>query len=233
MPSAWKCLDPFAMGACDVRAYTLLHAFVAGLAAVASSLGHTSTWQSCCSDIHPIEERAGAGLEALLTEDACPFLAAFFSASSPLAQTPSLAVTEQRVAASFPNIRYVKVDADSMGVRAFLQWDIEFLPTYVLFMPALTGERRQWHRWPADSQTNPYDVEAITAFVSQVTKLMPANTSWSGFGEAETLQRGSPAWTTLQAAVGWLLVAIVGVRHCLQWMSELATEDPSSLPAAL
>merc|ERR1719464_142265 len=77
-------------------------------------------WQGGhCSAAYLTEERTAEGLEALLAGSNCPFVVAFFSASSPLAQTDSLALTEQRVAASFPSLLYVRVDADLLGIRAF------------------------------------------------------------------------------------------------------------------
>jgi hypothetical protein len=66
-----------------------------------------------------------------------------------------------QTAAAFPAVRYIKVDADKMSVRALLQWDLSFLPSYTLVVPSGPGKPRQLHRWPTDGLLNPYDGQAV------------------------------------------------------------------------
>jgi len=204
-------------------------AFALGLAASSLPVGTDSptaraargsvrqcVWQSrrICRSANPVEERNGLDLEVLLSEDKCPFLAAFFSASSPLAQTEKLAQTEHRVASAFPELRYVRVDADQLGIRAFLQWDIAFLPTYVLILPGREVKERQWIRWKGDG-ANPYDYSAVAAFVSRATGLIPANTSFCvGPSCGHVTPRGSATWNKTILVASWIAVAIVAMQFC-------------------
>lgn len=168
----------------------------------------------------PIEERSDDELEALLSEEACPFLAAFFSGSSPLARSESLAEMEQQVAAAFPQLRYYRVDADQLGMRAFLQWDIAFLPTYVLYTPSETpGRSGHWYRWKGNG-TSPYDFYTVAGFISRVAGLMPMNstTCVKLAGPADRLpRRGSETGSYARLAASWALVFLA----CLQrWFGQ-------------
>ena len=168
-----------------------------------------------------VEERPVDSLEILLSEEHCPFVAAFFSSSSPLSQTPELALTEQRLAMSFPTIRYVRVETEYMTIRSFLQWDISFLPTYVLFWPggrpSLGGsEAKGWHRWLGKG-ANPYDYAEVSSWISEVTGLLPQNSSQSD--AKPLLPRGgsqkasSFAWLV----IAWTLVALAILHRTLNW----------------
>mmetsp|Transcript_111250 Transcript_111250/g.314905 ORF Transcript_111250/g.314905 Transcript_111250/m.314905 type:complete len:225 (-) Transcript_111250:108-782(-) len=166
-----------------------------------------------CAAWNPIEERTGETLEALLLEDACPFVVAFFSSSSPLAQSEELARMEQQTASAFPEMKYVRVDADQLGIRAFLQWDITFLPTYVVSVPAEKGQPRQWIRWKGEGETNPYDHASVTAFVARATGLRAGNTS--SFSAGPVPPRGSPGMSALQLGVCWVLLALTAAHRMI------------------
>lgn len=160
----------------------------------------------------PMEERNADGLEALL-DDPCPFVVALFSGSSPLSQGEGLAFTEQRLASAFPDLAYIKVDADLLGVRAFLQWDIAFLPMFVILSPGVgRGGQRQWVRWPDGGRMNPYDFDAAARFVSQATGLPVGNTTRIDFGSHSFFVRKSPGWSRSKLVGSWFLVFIVAFR---------------------
>ncbi|CAL1156144.1 unnamed protein product [Cladocopium goreaui] len=151
-----------------------------------------------------VEERHVDSLEVLLAEEHCPFVAAFFSSSSPLSQTPELALTEQRLATSFPTVRYVRVETEYMTIRSFLQWDISFLPTYVLFWPGKEGGTKGWHRWTGKG-ANPYDYSEVSSWISEVTGLQPQNTSVATTGPP-LLPRGSQKASSAWLVIAWTLV---------------------------
>mmetsp|Transcript_1692 Transcript_1692/g.3433 ORF Transcript_1692/g.3433 Transcript_1692/m.3433 type:complete len:227 (-) Transcript_1692:90-770(-) len=170
-----------------------------------------------CIGTGTVEERSGEGLEALLAEGEYPFIAAFFSASLPLAQTKGLAETEQRVAAAFPSLVYIRVDADQLGIRAFLQWEVAFLPTYVLYLPPSEGQQRKWIRWKGEGGSNPYDYEAVASFIARATGLIPGNISAAPLAGSSLVQpRGQPEWGGLQLGVSWAIIAAVAVRRWFQ-----------------
>uniref|UniRef100_A0A7S1AT84 Thioredoxin domain-containing protein n=1 Tax=Noctiluca scintillans TaxID=2966 RepID=A0A7S1AT84_NOCSC len=165
----------------------------------------------CCAFERCADEKDGSALEELLAEESCPVLAALFPASSPLAQSDVVTSMEHQLAVSFPSLRYVKVDADQLGVRAFLQWDVSFLPAYMLFMPRVPGQNRRWHRWPSDGHSSPYDFDAVSAFISRTARLQAANTSWLGAGDCLRRPRGDESWSNFQLWVGWFLVAFTAL----------------------
>jgi len=170
-----------------------------------------------CLGTGPVEERSGENLEVLLAEGECPFLAAFFSASLPLAQTKGLAETEQQIASAFPSLVYFRVDADQLGIRAFLQWDIAFLPTYVLYLPPSEGRPRKWIRWKGEGGSNPYDYEAVASFITHTTGLIPRNFSAvPPRGSSPVQPRGQPESGGLQLGVSWVIIFLVGLRRWLQ-----------------
>eukprot|EP00435_Cladocopium_sp_Y103_P010974 s4368_g2.t2 len=175
---------------------------------------------SCPMPNGVVEERHVDSLEVLLAEEHCPFVAAFFSSSSPLSQTSELALTEQRLATSFPTLRYVRVETEYMTIRSFLQWDISFLPTYVLFWPghaSLGGsETKGWHRWMGKG-ANPYDYSEVSSWISDVTGLLPQNTS--DVVSPVLLPRGSSQKASSLAWLGiaWTLVALAVLHRTLNW----------------
>jgi len=177
---------------------------------------------SQCTRGLPVQRRAGDALEALLVEDDCPFLAAFFSESSPLAQSEGLAVTEQCVAAAFPDLQYFRVDTTQLGMRAFLQWDISFLPTYVLYMPSGIPDRLgTWHRWKAEGGANPYSYQFVASFVERSSGFAAANTSRileQGADAAaawEPQRRGTEGvgGAGCQLSIAWMLVAFAALHR--------------------
>jgi len=177
---------------------------------------------SQCTRGLPVQRRAGDALEALLVEDDCPFLAAFFSESSPLAQSEGLVVTEQWVAAAFPDLQYFRVDANQLGMRAFLQWDISFLPTYVLYMPSGIPDRPgTWHRWKAEGGANPYSYQFVASFVERSSGFAAANTSRileQGAASAaawEPQRRGTDGvgGAGCQLSITWTLVAFAALHR--------------------
>lgn len=214
-----------------LRCYSLLCLCVALPSRVAAAVGQQSFamspwWQDqdkvrCAQAAVAIEgPRVAEGLEALLSENACPFLVAFFSTSSPLSQTHGLAAMEQHISAAFPSLLYVRVDADKLGIRAFLQWDIAFLPTYVLVLPATLGKPRQFFRWKGDGNPNPYDYDAVASFIARSTGLPPGNTTWRaplalGQDNLPMLPRGSQSWIRLELVIGWILVALAVLHRWL------------------
>lgn len=172
--------------------------------------------QPQCFTAGAIEERAGDSLEALLTEEVCPFLATFFSTSSPLARTAALAELEQQVAAAFPELRYFRVDADQLSMRAFLQWDIAFLPTLVLYSPPdVPGRQGHWHRWKGGSAASPYEFATVANFVTRFTGLRPGNSSSFARpteGGGLLPKRGSETWYDWQLAASWVLVVLAAFQ---------------------
>lgn len=186
-----------------------------------------------CQRWHAVEERSGDALETLLVEDAYPFIVAFFSESSPLARSEGLAIAEQRLAASFPDIRYFRVDADHLSMRAFLHWDISFLPTYVLFLPSAERKRPgSWHRWGGDGAANPYSYETVAAFVERASGFVAANSS-ARRADAPLLGVTGPlppragsgfVGSTLQLAASWTVVVVAALHRLL---AASAPEAPS------
>lgn len=163
-----------------------------------------------------IEEKSDDDLKELLSEELCPFLAAFFSGASPLARSDALVEMEQQVAAAFPEIRYYRVDADHLSMRAFLQWDIAFLPTYVLYTPPESlGHPGTWYRWKG-SGTNPYDFHTVAGFIQRTSGLRPSNSSTcvrlAGAWEALP-RRGSESWTGMYLAMSWVLVVVAALQR--------------------
>eukprot|EP00747_Dinoflagellata_sp_TGD_P167094 gnl/TRDRNA2_/TRDRNA2_190946_c0_seq1.p1 gnl/TRDRNA2_/TRDRNA2_190946_c0~~gnl/TRDRNA2_/TRDRNA2_190946_c0_seq1.p1 ORF type:complete len:309 (-),score=26.70 gnl/TRDRNA2_/TRDRNA2_190946_c0_seq1:48-974(-) len=187
-----------------------------------------------CMRSRPSAELDGEKLEALLVDGMCPFLAAFFSSSSPLAQSQRLAVTERQLAAAFPDLWYVKVDADHLGIRAFLQWDVTFLPMYVLFTPSGADQAPKWHRWPGDGQQNPYDYAAVVAFVTRASGLIVANTSASSLGPVVLPRRGSTAWPQagVELAIGWTIIMLVATRRLYRRWAGTAPGHPGASGSA-
>ncbi|CAE7344893.1 ACSL4 [Symbiodinium pilosum] len=153
-----------------------------------------------------VEERHADALEVLLSEELCPFVVAFFSSSSPLSQSTKLALTEQRLASSFPTLRYVRVETEQMSIRAFLQWDINYLPTYVLFWPA--NSTSPWQRWQSGKNANPYDYHDVSAWMTKATGLVPSNSSQAAAGPVP------PRGKNASLSFGWFLVALA-VLHRL------------------
>jgi hypothetical protein len=162
----------------------------------------------------PVEEHfTNFGLEALL-DDPCPVVLAFFSGSSLLAQTEKLALMELQLAASFWNVSYVKVDADRLGIRSFLQWEISFLPMFIVIKRAsVNGGIREWVRWPDRTAANPYDYQLASAFVSRVTGIPIGNYSRRDVGPLAFSIRGSPKWSRQKLAFSWFLVIAAGLHY--------------------
>ncbi|CAE8652658.1 unnamed protein product, partial [Polarella glacialis] len=176
-----------------------------------------------CPQSQPVLDQPADGLEVFLGERTCPFLAAFFSGSSPMAKAESLALTEQRLASSFPRLRYVRVDADELGIRALLQWDIVSLPTYVLFWPLAapgTAGRppwQTWHRWQGD--LNPYDYHDVAKWISASSGLLPANSSSVGQfpGPLGLVKRGANSSSShIRLGVCWTLIAMLAIPKILK-----------------
>lgn len=166
-----------------------------------------------------VEERQVDSLESLLAEERCPFVAAFFSSSSPLSKTQELATMEQSVAASFPSLRYVRVETEYMTIKNFLQWDITFLPTYVLLWPGSVNPSnpasRGWHRWPGKG-ANPYDYGEVSAWISKVTGLTVHRSEIEEGATGTLVPRGSQnGFGSL--LVAWTLVALAVLHRFLNW----------------
>jgi len=169
-----------------------------------------------CRYAGPMEESSDLELEALLVEASCPFVAAFFSGSSPLAQTEGLAALEREVAASFPQLRYYRVDADTLSMRAFLQWDIAFLPTFVVYTPPEhPGYPGNWYRWNGNG-TSPYDLHTVAGFIQRAAGLRPSNATKCArlAGPVEGLpRRGAEAWTQASLLGSWVLVGLAALQR--------------------
>eukprot|EP00931_Biecheleriopsis_adriatica_P063022 TRINITY_DN38100_c0_g1_i1.p1 TRINITY_DN38100_c0_g1~~TRINITY_DN38100_c0_g1_i1.p1 ORF type:complete len:238 (-),score=42.33 TRINITY_DN38100_c0_g1_i1:78-734(-) len=160
-----------------------------------------------------VEERNVETLEVLLAEERCPFVVAFFSASSPLAQSEDLAFTEQRLATAFRDLRYIRVDADQLSIRAFLQWDISFLPTYTLFWPR-KGKEQKWHHWQGKNGANPYDYHSVASWVTRCTGLMPGNSSDTMAGPVPPRMPSPPMFGLTTC---WAMVGLAVLHRCLNW----------------
>eukprot|EP00930_Biecheleria_cincta_P069152 TRINITY_DN56929_c0_g1_i1.p1 TRINITY_DN56929_c0_g1~~TRINITY_DN56929_c0_g1_i1.p1 ORF type:complete len:264 (-),score=26.03 TRINITY_DN56929_c0_g1_i1:132-923(-) len=174
----------------------------------------------CPMPEHGVEERNVETLEVLLAEERCPFVAAFFSGSSPLAQSTGLALTEQRLASSFPKLRYIRVDADLLSIRAFLQWDISFLPTFVLFWPGSHRRKegtpeKKWHHWKGEGSRSPYDYHAVADWITLKTGELPLNSSSLEAGPVPERQpHSSGRW---QLVLSWGLVALGFLHRYVNW----------------
>eukprot|EP00933_Yihiella_yeosuensis_P014097 TRINITY_DN12763_c0_g1_i1.p1 TRINITY_DN12763_c0_g1~~TRINITY_DN12763_c0_g1_i1.p1 ORF type:complete len:265 (-),score=21.69 TRINITY_DN12763_c0_g1_i1:82-876(-) len=160
------------------------------------------------------------GLEALLSDQRCPFVVAFFSGASPLSQSKELAITEQRLATSFSKLRYIRVDADQLGIKSFLQWDVSVLPTYILYWPPWLSQPgaslKKWHSWHEGVKDNPYHYDAVAAWISSVTGLTAGN-STSAF--TQPLEpRGSEARTLFRLKVCWTIIAIAVLSRLVKFM---------------
>lgn len=186
----------------------------------------------------PIEELSGEALEQLLDATACPMLLAVFSSSSPLTQFRSFAIMEEQIATAFPWLRYIRIDADQMSMRTFLQWDVGYLPVYMLYMPG-AGDTGVWHRWPSagnnqDLTFDPYNFWQVSAFVSASIGV-PANLShaWrridddfqSGPLSPGSLSPGQRAslWNMRKLIGSWILIGLVSAKRvydCRKLQSE-------------
>eukprot|EP00929_Paragymnodinium_shiwhaense_P064432 TRINITY_DN32265_c0_g1_i2.p1 TRINITY_DN32265_c0_g1~~TRINITY_DN32265_c0_g1_i2.p1 ORF type:complete len:195 (-),score=28.81 TRINITY_DN32265_c0_g1_i2:81-665(-) len=129
----------------------------------------------CVPPAHIVEERMSELTEEYI-DRGCSVIVALFRSSVQLSQTESLAITEERLARTFPQMVYLKTDADLIDVRALLHWEITHLPVFVVSQKnstSVSGSKKQYKhkRWPLDGQSSPYDYDGAVAFVEKATGL--------------------------------------------------------------